>query len=189
MQADRPLPLPAPVLVALLTLAVAAPALAAAAAPGPGPAERAKVLQSLMDCRRITGDADRLSCFDRATAALDEAEKTGDVVVVDKAQVTAVKRQAFGLSLPSLSLFRGSGAAAVHDDQIKQVDLTIDGVRFGASGHFVLHTTEGATWVQTDGVLDFPPQAGQALVVTPGMLGSYFCKVNGQSKVRCKREN
>ena len=188
MQADRSIPLPAPVLVALLTLAVAGPSLAAAAAPGSGAGERAKVLQSLVDCRRITGDADRLACFDRATAALDEAEKTGDVVVVDKAQVTAVKRQAFGLALPSLSLLHGSGGP-VRDEPIRQVDLTIDGVRYAASGRFVLHTTEGATWDQTDGVLDFPPKQGQSLVVTPGMLGSFFCKVNGQSAVRCKREN
>ena len=55
---------------------------------------------------------DRLACFDAAAARLDEAEKKGDIVVVDRRQAQEVRRQAFGFTLPSLTLFdRGRGPA------------------------------------------------------------------------------
>jgi len=171
--------------LALVTLQTAA---AAAATVPPLPAERAKVLQAVVDCRKLTSDTERLACFDRATAVLDEAEQTGQVVVVDQARVREVKRQAFGLTLPSLSLF-GGGNGATRDEPIKQVDLTVAAVRETSSGRFVFTTAEGATWVQTDGDLPVTPRKGDTLVVTPGMLGSFFCKVNQQSAVRCRREN
>jgi len=171
--------------LALVTLQTAA---AAAATAPPLPAERAKVLQAVVDCRKLTSDAERLACFDRATAVLDEAEQTGQVVVVDQAKLREVKRQAFGLALPSLSLF-GGGNGATRDEPIKQVDLVLAGVRETAPGRFVFTTVEGATWVQMDGDLPIAPRKGDTLVVTPGMLGSFFCKVDHQSAVRCKREN
>jgi hypothetical protein len=161
---------------------------ATAAPQQPAAAERAHVLQSLVDCRRITADAARLACFDHATAVLDEAEKTGEVVVVDQSRVREVKRQAFGLTLPSLSLFSGNGGAA-HDEPLKRVELTIDASREVEGGRYRITTTEGATWLQTDGDLAFPPRKGQSLVITPGMLGSFFCHVNNQPAVRCRREN
>ena len=73
-------------LLAGLTLVAAQAASGAPAAPSL-PAERVKVLQAVVDCRKLTADAERLACFDRATAVLDEAEKTGAVVVVDQARV------------------------------------------------------------------------------------------------------
>ena len=171
--------------LALLTVQTTA---GAAAPTAPLPAERVKVLQAVVDCRKLTADAERLACFDRATAVLDEAEKPGEVVVVDQARVREVKRQAFGLTLPSLSLF-GSGAAATRDEPIRQVDLVLASVRELAPGRYVFTTVEGATWLQLDGDMPVAPRKGDALVVTPGMLGSFFCKVNHRSAVRCKREN
>jgi hypothetical protein len=168
--------------VALLTVQTADGAPAAAL-----PAERVKVLQAVVDCRKLAVDAARLACFDQATAVLDEAEKTGEVVVVDQARVREVKRQAFGLALPSLSLF--GGRSATRDEPIKQVELSIAGVRELTPGRFVFTTVEGATWVQLDGDLPVAPRKGDPLVVVPGMLGSFFCKVSHQSAVRCKREN
>jgi hypothetical protein len=174
-------------LLAGLTLVAAQAASGAPAAPSL-PAERVKVLQAVVDCRKLTADAERLACFDRATAVLDEAEKTGAVVVIDQARVREVKRQAFGLSLPSLSLF-GGGAGATRDEPIKQVELSLSAVREIAPGRFMFSTAEGATWVQLDGDLPVAPRKGGSLVVSPGMLGSFFCKVDHQPSVRCKREN
>jgi hypothetical protein len=151
----------------------------------PSASERAKVLQTLVDCRKLTADAERLACYDRATTVLDEAEKKGEVVVVDQAQVREVRRQAFGFSLPSLTLFN----RATKDDAIQKLEATIDVAREDAMGRFRITTTEGATWVQTDGDLNMPPKQGQSLIISPGMMGSFFCKVNHQAAVRCKREN
>jgi hypothetical protein len=67
--------------------------------------------------------------------------------------------------------------------------MTIETSRELDSGRYRLTTTEGATWLQTDGEIAFPPRKGQSLVITPGMLGSFFCHVNKQPAVRCRREN
>ncbi len=95
---------------------------------------RAQALQDLARCRTITDDQARLACFDKAAATFDEAEKAGDIVVVDKAQAGEVKRQAFGLNLNgALGIFdRGIHAEKVefgHPDRgrgasgrLRQVD-------------------------------------------------------------------
>jgi hypothetical protein len=165
----------------LLALAVSP----AHAAPGRSANVRAQVLQGVVDCRKLTADADRLACYDRTTAVLDEAEKKGDVVVVDKAQVREVRRQAFGFSLPSLTLFNREAK----DESLEQLDAVIDTVSENGMGRFIFTTTEGATWVQTDGDLPLAPKKGQSLTLKTGMLGSFFCKVNHQPAVRCKRQN
>ena len=85
----------------------ALPALAAAAPKSA--AERAKVLQQVVDCRKITDSAERLTCYDRSAQALDDAEKTGQVVVVDQAKAREIRRQSFGFSLPSLSVLNLAG--------------------------------------------------------------------------------
>ena len=155
------------------------------AAPAPTATQRAKVLQALVDCRKLTADAERLACYDRSTAVLDEAEKTGEVVVVDQAKAREVRRQAFGFNLPSLAVFNRNAK----DEAVEKLETTIDTVRERANGRFSVTTTDGALWVQTDGDLSFPPVHGQPMTITPAMLGSYFCKFNHQPAVRCKREN
>jgi len=160
--------------------AVAQPAIAAPAA-----SERAKVLQEVVDCRKVATDAERLACYDKATAVLDEAEKKGDVVVVDKAQAKEVRRQAFGFSMPSLNVFN----RAAKDDVVDKLEATIASSSEDGFGRFTFHTTEGATWIQTDGEVNLAPKPGQPLLVYAGALGSYFCKVNHQAAVRCKRQN
>ena len=155
------------------------------AAPAPSATERARVLQTLVDCRKLTADLDRLACYDQATTVLDEAEKKGEVVIVDQAQIRDVRRQAFGFALPSLSLFKRT----TRDDTIEKLEAIIDIAQENLYGRFRVTTTDGATWVQTDGDPSLSPRHGQTLTVTPGMMGSFFCKVNHQPAVRCKREN
>ncbi|MCA3730326.1 MAG: hypothetical protein INF03_12320, partial [Phenylobacterium sp.] len=60
-------------------------------------------LDLLLSCRSVRADADRLACFDRASASLAEAEAGGALVVMDRAKVEAVRRQAFGFSIPSIA--------------------------------------------------------------------------------------
>ena len=67
--------------------------------------ERAKELQQLIDCRKIADPTQRLACFDQAASSLDQAEAKGDIVVVNREQARKVRRQAFGFTMPSISLF------------------------------------------------------------------------------------
>ena len=176
-------PLLAAPLLALLTLA--APA---ASAPVKLEAKRAAVLDALASCRKETADAQRLACFDKAVAALDEAEAKGQVVVVDREQVAQVKRQAFGFSLPALSFFSARGAP---EEKMDRVSYTLDHAGRAGNGAWVLTTTEGPVWVQTDvtETLTGDPHKGSTLAVRHAALSSYFCNVDGQRAIRCNRQH
>ena len=173
--------------------ALAAAALALAATPllakdkrqGPE-VGRAKALQDLAHCRTIGEDAARLACFDKAAATFDEAEASGDIVVVDKAQAKEVKRQAFGLNLNgALGIFdRG-----VHAEKVESVTLTVASAHQNGDGKWVITTSEGQIWRQIDSdPLDEAPRQGESALVTQGTLGSYFIKVGHDRSVRAHRD-
>jgi hypothetical protein len=178
-----PRPLPAAAL-ALAPALLAAPLLGAAA-PRPAPPQ-AEIVRELTACRATTDDAQRLACYDKAAGALSAAQEKGEVVVVDRQQLQAVRRQAFGLHLPTLDLLPHARAEAPLD----RVSLTLRSAGRSADGKWVMVTDEGAQWLQTDSedVLN-PPHAGSQLAVRSGVLGSFFCKVDGQSAFRCRRQN
>lgn len=172
--------------VAGLALALAAPA--ALAAPPPGgvkASSRAGVLQGLLDCRSKTDNAERLACYDKAAAVMDQAEAKGDIVVVDREQARAVRKQAFGFTLPSLAIFeRGE-----KPEQIDHVSGVIAAARADANGKWVLRLEDGAVWRQIDG--DPPhrdPKAGMPIEVKSASLGSYLLSVDGQRAYRAHRD-
>ncbi len=160
---------------------------AALAAPASKPdVGRAAVVESLSDCRKITEDASRLACYDKAAGALDQAESQGQVVVIDREQAKAVRRQAFGFNLPSLNLF--SRGAPKTDEGLDHLNLDIASVHHSSEGKWVFVATDGAVWRQTDSEeLAEEPRQGSKLFVHSGALGSFFCKVDGQPQVRCER--
>src|SRR3569623_3100541 len=72
---------------------------------------RAPAMQAVRDCQPIADPTQRLACYDKAVAAVSQAEKTGDLVTIDREQRRTVRRQAFGFTLPSLAMFdRGEKA-------------------------------------------------------------------------------
>src|SRR6185369_5733362 len=83
-----------------LGIALVSPAFAADTSPAPP-----KAVQATIDCRRLSDDHARLACYDEAVDSLGKALGQGQVVAVDRSQVQAVRRQAFGFTLPSLDLF------------------------------------------------------------------------------------
>jgi len=170
--------------VILTACALGASATLAFAAPKSA-AERAKVLQQVVDCRKITDAGERLGCYDRSAQALDDAEKTGQVVVVDQAKAREIRRQSFGFTLPSLSVLNLAGKG----DGVDQLETRIEMANEYTDGRFLLHTVDGAPWRQLDGDTVRAPKPGQRLVIAPGVLGSFFCRVDTQLGFRCKRDN
>ena len=74
-------------------------------------APSAAVIKNLLDCRALPDNAERLACYDKAAAAVENATKSGDLVAIDREQRRAARRQAFGFNLPTLSfLDRGETA-------------------------------------------------------------------------------
>jgi hypothetical protein len=158
----------------------------AAAAP-PKPRERAAAVQKLADCRRLPADAERLACYDEAMAALDQAEAKGDIVVVDREQARAVRRQAFGFSLPSLSLFDRDGKP----EPVDAVTLKVESATRGGDGKWLLRLEGGQVWRQIDASeLSRQPRPGAVVTIRSALMGSYKLTVgDSAAAIRVHRDN
>lgn len=169
--------------VSLLTLSPLAGAHAASAIKPPG---RAELVKALSECRAITDPTERLACFDKAAAALDEAQAKGDVVVVDRQQVREVKRQAFGFKLDALSIFNRGGGAEPGDNTI---DAIADSAHQGVGGKWIVRLEGGAVWRQIDDeTLSRDPHQGSKIHIRRASLGSFMMNVDGQPGIRVHRD-
>ncbi|MBS0333685.1 MAG: hypothetical protein JSS35_13035 [Proteobacteria bacterium] len=167
--------------------ALAAPVLTspALAAPAAGAAERAAQLQALTECRKVSDPTQRLACYDKAAAALDEAEAKGDVVVVDREQARKVRKQAFGFTLPSISLFeRGEKS-----EDVASTESTIAEARRLPTGRWQVKLADGGgTWVQIDATeIPIDPKAGDHVKIHRATLGSYLMAIGNQREVKVHR--
>ncbi len=147
---------------------------------------RAPAMQSVLECRAITDAPRRLTCFDAAVDAMARAEQAGDLVTIDRAQRKAVRRQAFGLTLPSLAMFdRGD-----KPEEANRIAVTLASVSHTAAGRWVIVLDDGAVWRQIDDeVLEPPPRPGQKAEIRRAALGSYMMRIEGQSSIRVHRDN
>lgn len=172
-----------------LGLAFGAAALLATAAAGqpkdgPSKGARAAIVQKLTDCRKITEDAARLACYDQAAAAFDQAEAKGDVVVVDREQAQKVRRQAFGFTIPSISIFEKSAT----QEEVENVTGVIATARQDGSGRWVIKLDDGAIWTQVGADEVFKtPKPGMSVKIRKAALGSYLMSVDNQGSFRAHR--
>lgn len=147
--------------------------------------ERPEILSRLVACRSVTAPEARLTCYDAAAGALDSAEREGQVVVVDRAQVSAARRQLFGFDLPSISLF-DSGPSP---EKIESVDTTLTRATLVGDGKWTFVLADGGTWRQIDSErVSFRNTAGQEVRVRRATLGSYLLTVGGSRAVRVRRQ-
>jgi ABC-type amino acid transport substrate-binding protein len=162
-----------------LTLA-AAPALAApAAAPRLAPP-----VQAVLDCRAIADNTARLACYDGATSKLGEAEKQGEVVVIDRAQANAAHREMFGFSMPSLDFVN----RALKADEVDRVEGVVRSARADSNGRWTVALEDGAVWRQIDGQLMTDPKPGSKVAIRKGSLGSFLMNVDGHTAVKVHRD-
>lgn len=162
-------------LIALPFLVLATPALAQ---------ERSKRLAAVVDCRKIEDSAARLACYDAAVADLDTAEKSREVVVVDREQVNEARRSVFGLKLPKIKLFSGDGT-----DDVDSVQSTVTAVSRTRDGKLAFTIEDGARWVQTDSHTVIGVRVGTKVTLTRGALGSFFAKFEGSTSAKVQRVN
>lgn len=172
---------PAIIAAALLALS---PAPAAAQQQAEAEA-RPAAFEALVRCRAIADAAARLSCFDTAAAALEQAAASRDLVVVDRAQIRESRRRLFGLPLPRLGIF-GDGD---DEEQVSSIESTVASAHQVGYGRWVVRLQDGSTWAQTDNeVLAGRPRQGQPVKVERGALGSYRMRVNNQPAIRVQRQ-
>ena len=168
-----------------IVAATAIVALCAGNAVAAGRATRAPAVQAVVDCRSLPDDQ-RLACYDKAVDKVVDAEKSGDLVSIDRAQRRAVRRQAFGLSLPALAVFGPGGKG----ENLSEISTTVTSVSRNANGRWVLTVEDGAVWTQTDDTELYPdPRPGATVTINEAALGSFFMTVNRGASMRVHRQN
>lgn len=132
----------------------------------------------------MTDSAARLACYDEATRALDEAERSGEVTVVDRNQVREARNRLFGFSVDSLGIFDRSGQT-----RVEALETTLQSARQQGRGEWVFSLADGSVWRQIDSErLSNTPREGQPVRIREAAMGSYLLSVNGARSVRARRE-
>lgn len=158
-------------------------------------------VQSLLACKDINDDTERLACYDTATGRFETAVETGEVVTVDEQSVKKIEREAFGFNLPSLPKLRNilggskkapsktssSDESANPQDfnkETKRVVLTIDRAQTFGKNRTRFFLTNGQIWEQTENrklripkVRDGKPNT---VHIKRASLGSYLLRINGK---------
>ncbi|MGH6951110.1 MAG: hypothetical protein ACREH4_09570 [Vitreimonas sp.] len=146
------------------------------------------VLDQVYACANIANETERLACYDGAVGRLREAQDTGNLVAVDRAQVQEVDREAFGFSLPSLGRLFGSGGSnasagatpAARPPAFERVDamqLEIARVTMRRDGTASFTMTNGQVWSQIDNESPRNVRAGGQVTVRHASMGSYLMSV------------
>lgn len=168
--------------LAALGAVFGAPMLALAQDEGAKPSE----FEAMKACRSVTGDLERLACFDRAVGVVVAAQESGDLRIVDKEATQQTRRKLFGFSLPDIGLFGdGNGDDA---DELDELETTITSVRRIRGDAWVFQTEEGAVWQINNAPSRLRPiRSGQSVIFKKASLGSYFIRVAGQIGVKGRR--
>lgn len=142
----------------------------------------ARVLGGLRACKALP-DKDRLACYDRAAAALDQAVVQKEVTLIDKQEVRQTRRGLFGFNLPRIGIFSDDA----NKEEAAELNTTVASAR-SVDGRVEFRLGDGsdAVWRTTDPVA-FPPKAGTPVRITKASLGSYFIKFGKDRMVRGMR--
>jgi crotonobetainyl-CoA:carnitine CoA-transferase CaiB-like acyl-CoA transferase len=176
-------PLPA---YGLAAIALAWGAAAFASDPAAPPAtSQVEVLKGLTACRAITDGPARLACYDKAAAAIDQAQASGEVLVIDRAQARAARRQAFGFNLSALSILDRTAPR----DEVNTLNSTVAEAYRNSDGKWVIVLEDGAHWRQIDDAdLSHSPHAGSVIRIRHASLGSFVMNIDGQPYIRVHRD-
>lgn len=149
------------------------------------PQQRHQTLEQLAACRAITDGAARLNCYDAAAAAVDSAQRQGELVVIDRAQAEGTRRQLFGFDAAALPRLFGGGEAA----DIQAIETTLESATQGYDGRWVFRLADGGVWRQVDTErVRFQNRPGQAVGVRKAALGSFLMTVGDSRAVRVRRQ-
>ncbi len=151
------------------------------------PVERPAIFQKLVDCKLIVESNARLVCYDTQVEALDSAEKSEDIVVVDKQQIKKANRGLFGLSVPKIGTLFGKDDKKEND--IDEIETVINTARSGPDGNWSFVLEDGARWVQIDGKSFNGAKKGDIIKIRKASMGSYLANVGKSAAIRIKRLN
>ncbi len=144
------------------------------------------VVESLLDCRKVADNAERLACYDKAVADVAQATASGDLVSIDREQRRKARRQAFGFTLPTLAfLERGEKV-----EEANHLAATAADAGRNALGEWVITLDDGAVWVQVEAAeLGRRPHKGSKVLISKGVLGAFFMTIDGEGAGKVKRQS
>jgi len=144
------------------------------------------VVSAVLACRFVSDSSERLACFDRNAAALEQAQSTGQIAVVDRAAVERTRRESFGFDMPSFSSVFGAAGG----QELTEVQTTLESARkVGGAAQWVFRLADGTVWRQIDSASTyFPNRVGQPVRVRRAALGSYLLTIGTGGAFRVRRD-
>lgn len=159
----------------------------AAAQAAPSLQQRPEMLERLAACRAVADSTARLACYDGAAAALDTAQRQGELVIIDRAAVNETRRELFGFNMPALPQLFGNGGGEAAD--LDAIETTLQRASRNSEGRWVFTLANGATWRQIDSEpLRFNNRSGEAVRVRKASLGSFMMTIGDSRAVRVRRQ-
>lgn len=144
---------------------------------------RPKVYTDILACRTVADSAARLTCFDAATKALEDATDNRQIVMLDQDDVRKTQKSLFGFSLPKIPFFGESDAE--QEAKFKQVEGNLAGVQSIGAGKYQFTVKDAGVW-QTMEATPLLLKDGKAFIIKRGALGSFLLVMNGRG-IRVKR--
>ena len=138
-------------------------------------------------CKALSGDAERLACYDTAVGRLEAAEQAGEVTTVSRKEVEQVKRDSFGFSIPSLPSL-GLSKLVGNQDKVADIENVTEAIESisGDRGNLRVRLSNGQVWVQKDGK-KVRPKGQKEAYIYQAALGSYKMKLDGGLAFRVER--
>jgi hypothetical protein len=146
---------------------------------------RPKIYSDIVACRALADSGARLTCFDTAAKALEDAAENRQIVILDQSEVRKTKRSLFGFALPNVPFFGVEDEE--QEEEFKQVEGELDGVQAIGNGKYQFTLKDAGTW-QTTEATPVLLKNGKPFSIKRGALGSYMLVMNGRG-IRVKRVN
>lgn len=173
-------------MVRFAIVAMFATAAAPASAQG-APAAEPPHIAALSGCRQLTDSAARLACYDAATAALLDANRQGEVALINREQVRTARRSLFGFPIGRLPFF-GRGSNAPEEEEPREIETTLTSISAAGLGRYRFTVENGqAAWETTESMYLGRNKSGAKVHLRKGALGSYFVRIGSDPWVRARR--
>lgn len=143
-------------------------------------------LSELQRCARIADGTARLACYDHAAPILIAASDKKQVVVMSREDIKRTRRTLFGLPLPDLGIFGGSGDSGSPDDRLVEINTTVATAREVAYGRWAFTVAEGDVWETTDPSTTMFIRPGRSVSIKSSAF-AYRARFGKDSWVRVKR--
>ncbi len=148
---------------------------------------RPKLFEDVVACKLIESPEQRLACYDEKVVTLDQAQKSKEIVLVDKTGIKEAKRGLFGFTLPKIGIFSDDDD---NENEITEIEAIAKSASTLEDGKWYIVLEDGARWQQIDNkTINRKPQSGLKVSIRKAAMGSYFVNIDDGPAIRMKRIN